>query len=165
MPALKKTAKGQPADLSSHIVSTEFDDEDTEEEVKELAQEMETVIAELPQASYSQQAKLVARLLLKVRRFIAKVCLSCLSSTIGADVCKQVCWSLQAKKYFKKCCIDAIGNNTLELLPYCKTHWGSWHGVITHLLVLKMVRRHVCLQYPSTELCYSLGCQNLPEHG
>ncbi|KAG1818336.1 hypothetical protein EV424DRAFT_1556667 [Suillus variegatus] len=91
LPALKKTAKGQPADLSSHI------------------------------ASYSQQAKLVARLLLKVCRFIAKVR-----------------WSLQAKKYFKKCCIDAIGNNTLEFLPYCKTRWGSWHGVITHLLVLKM---------------------------
>jgi hypothetical protein len=33
--------------------------------------------------------------------------------------------------------IDAIGNDTLDLLPYCKTRWGSWYGVITRLLTLK----------------------------
>ncbi|KAG1869099.1 ribonuclease H-like domain-containing protein [Suillus tomentosus] len=28
-------------------------------------------------------------------------------------------------------------NEVLELLPYCKTRWGSWNGVITRLLILK----------------------------
>jgi hypothetical protein len=54
----------------------EFDEEDTEEEVEALAQEMETIITELLPASYGLQAKLTAKLLLKVRGFIAKVHLS-----------------------------------------------------------------------------------------
>ncbi|KAG2047479.1 hypothetical protein BDR06DRAFT_976714 [Suillus hirtellus] len=44
--------------------------------------------------------------------------------------------SPQAKKYFKKCCQDAW-NEVLKLLPYCKTHWASWYGVITRLLILR----------------------------
>ncbi|OJA08609.1 hypothetical protein AZE42_09793 [Rhizopogon vesiculosus] len=71
----------------------------------------------------SEEAALLRGLLLKVCGFIAKVC-----------------HSPQAKKYFKKCYVDA-GGQVLELLPFCKTRWGSWHGVITRLLTLKKAIR------------------------
>ncbi|KZP32734.1 hypothetical protein FIBSPDRAFT_722512, partial [Athelia psychrophila] len=46
--------------------------------------------------------------------------------------------SPQAKKYFRKCCADAKVK-LLELLPYCKTRWGSWEGVIARLIIFKAV--------------------------
>jgi hypothetical protein len=50
----------------------------------------------------------------------------------------QVRRSPQAKQFFKKYCKEAL-NEVLELLPYSKTHWGSWNGVIRHLLILEKV--------------------------
>jgi hypothetical protein len=82
-------------------------------------QDAETACANLPAGS--EQVKLVSGLLLKVQGFIAKV--------------RQ---PPQAKKYFKKCCEDAL-QQELELLPYCKTRWGSWNGVIAQMLLLKKV--------------------------
>ncbi|KAG1850741.1 hypothetical protein C8R48DRAFT_778089 [Suillus tomentosus] len=90
----------------------DIDDEDTEEQIEALIQEVDA-------ATEGDSQMLVASLLLKVRGFIRKVCCS-----------------PQAKRFFKKCYNEATGK-VLELLPYCKTQWGSWHGVIKHLLFLK----------------------------
>jgi hypothetical protein len=54
-------------------VDPEVDDEDTKEEIEVLAQEVNTIIAELPDGS--NQAKLLAGLLLKLCGFVAKVSL------------------------------------------------------------------------------------------
>jgi hypothetical protein len=79
-PSKKKSSSGDeiPVNaLSSEEVSPgevdpDIDDEDTEEEIKELAKEVEAAVTDLP--DNSKQSKLAAKLLLKVRGFIAKVC-------------------------------------------------------------------------------------------
>ncbi|CAL1714259.1 unnamed protein product [Somion occarium] len=106
-----------PAPASSPSGDVDPDEEDTEEEIAGLMVEVAEAVKELPEAS--EEALLLAELLLKVRGFIAKVRRS-----------------PQAKQFFKKCC-RAATIEVLELLPYCKTRWGSWFGVLGHLLVLK----------------------------
>ncbi|KAG0695466.1 hypothetical protein DFH29DRAFT_1005444 [Suillus ampliporus] len=105
-----------PSDTLGEI-NAGADDEDTEEEIEALIQDAETACVNLPAGS--EQVKVVSGLLLKVRGFIVKVRRS-----------------PQAKKYFKKCCENAL-DQELELLPYCKTRWGSWNGVIARMLLLK----------------------------
>lgn len=40
-------------------------------------------------------------------------------------------------------------------MPYCKTRWGSWHGVIRRLLILKKVRSlHIIVVQNLTEAIY-----------
>ncbi|KAG2123483.1 hypothetical protein DEU56DRAFT_49781 [Suillus clintonianus] len=97
-------------DISMGEIDASADDEDTEDGIEALIREADTACANLPAGS--EQVKVVSGLLLKVRR------------------------SPQAKKYFKKCCEDAL-DQELELLPYCKTRWGSWNGVIARMLLLK----------------------------
>ncbi|KAF7797199.1 hypothetical protein EIP86_008391 [Pleurotus ostreatoroseus] len=93
------------------------EDKDTEEDIQALETEINQMIAELPPDS--DKAKLLAGLLVKVRGFITKVRRS-----------------PQAKAFFRKCCKQA-DVEVLELLPYCKTRWGSWHDVLGRLLRLR----------------------------
>jgi DNA-directed RNA polymerase specialized sigma24 family protein len=76
----KKNTKGEqedvpiispPSNTSTGEVDPDADDEDTEDEIDALLQELEAAVATLPPDS--EQAKLLAGLLLKVRGFIAKV--------------------------------------------------------------------------------------------
>lgn len=126
-----------PSDsIFSGEIDASIDDEDTEEEIEALIKDAEAACANLP--ADSEQVKLVSALLLKVRGFIAKVFTFKIPEGYCSSILSQwqVRRSPQAKKYFKKCCEDAL-NEKLELLPYCKTRWGSWNGVITRLLILK----------------------------
>ena len=63
-------------DIRMGEVDPDVDDEDTEEGIKVLVNEIEEASADLPQDS--KQSKLAAKLLLKVRGFIAKVSTSIL---------------------------------------------------------------------------------------
>jgi len=143
-PSKKKSSSGDEIPvtaLSSEEVSPgevdpDIDDEDTEEEIDELAKEVDAAVTDLP--DNSKQSKLAAKLLLKVRGFIAKVCHCLHFADWSINKLFKVRQSPQAKKYFKKCCETAKAE-LLELLPYCKTRWGSWNGVIGRLLVLKKV--------------------------
>lgn len=124
-------------------VDPEADDEDTEEEIEALVTEVEKALADMPPLADSPVVELAATMLLKVRGFIAKVCYKTYNIYFRehlswSDQYAQVRRSPQAKKFFKKCCAEEAVK-ALELLPYCKTRWGSWHGVISRLLVLKKV--------------------------
>jgi regulator of sirC expression with transglutaminase-like and TPR domain len=77
-PAKKKPASNNQVDsspsediLRAGEVDPNVDDEDTEEEIEGLVKEVEEALADLPQNS--EPSKLAAKLLLKVRGFIAKV--------------------------------------------------------------------------------------------
>ena len=71
-PSKKKPASNNQVDSSrAGEVDPDVDDEDTEEEIEELVKEVEEALADLPQNS--EPSKLAAKLLLKVRGFIAKV--------------------------------------------------------------------------------------------
>jgi hypothetical protein len=50
----------------------------------------------------------------------------------------QIRRSPQAKAFFRRCCIKT-DSEVLELLPYCKSRWGSWYGVLVRLLLLRKV--------------------------
>jgi hypothetical protein len=60
-----------PSTSTGEVLVPEIDDEDTKEEIVALTQEVNTIIAELPERS--DQAKLLASLLLKLHGFVAKV--------------------------------------------------------------------------------------------
>jgi hypothetical protein len=84
-PTIKKTKTStQPEDApmqSTGEVDPKVDDEDTEEEIDALVKEVDDILADLPEGS--DQVKLLAGLLLKLRRFIAKVSLKLDCHTVG----------------------------------------------------------------------------------
>jgi hypothetical protein len=116
--------------------------------MKEVERRIEEERAELPIGSDDEQqasdAAIVAAnlssLLLKVRGFIAKVCTLFFSprAILQFACLPQVRRSPQAKRFFRQCCKDRL-TLVLELLPYCKTRWSSWYGVISRLLELRLV--------------------------
>lgn len=77
------------------------DNEETEEEVDTLMKELAEAVNAMPAGS--DETALLAGLLLKVCGFVSKMRRS-----------------LQAKKFFTKCCGDAK-DAVLDLLPFCKT--------------------------------------------
>ena len=80
LPSKKKSSSGDEIpvtalsskETSPGEVNPNIDDEDTEEEIKELVKEVEAAVTDLPDDS--KLPKLAAKLLLKVRGFIVKVC-------------------------------------------------------------------------------------------
>ena len=71
-PASNNEVDSSPSeDIRTGEVDPDIDDKDTEEEIEELVKEVEEALADLPRNS--EPSKLAAKLLLKVRGFIAKV--------------------------------------------------------------------------------------------
>jgi hypothetical protein len=136
-PALNNQVDSSPSeDIRAGEVDPDVDDEDTEEEIEELVKEVEEVLADLPQNS--EPSKLAAKLLLKVRGFIAKVgCLfrgSHIHSPIlifrrFADRHKQRNTSRSAAKQRVLSC--------LSFSPIARL--VGVHGMVARLLVLKKV--------------------------
>ncbi|GJE88702.1 hAT transposon family protein [Phanerochaete sordida] len=116
----KKKSKGKDVPIieaPAERLDGGTDAEETEEDVQELMKEVQDALKTLPEGS--NEARLLSGLLLKVRGFITKVRRS-----------------PQAKAFFKKCCAQATGE-VLELLPFCKTRWGTWHTVLGRTLILQ----------------------------
>src|SRR5882724_5138181 len=86
-PASNNEVDSSPSeDIRTGEVDPDIDDKDTEEEIEELVKEVEEALADLPQ-NY-EPSKLAAKLLLKVRRFIAKVGCLCHDSHIHSLIAR-----------------------------------------------------------------------------
>lgn len=116
---------------------------DEDEDPEKLLSEIDKAVDADEHSTFNQ--KLLAKLLTKVRAFIAKVRGYVTNIYMTLTYCSfmEVRRSPAAKKYFKYC-VEMIMHNDktakdLELIAYCATRWETWECVIERMLKLRKV--------------------------
>lgn len=108
-------------------------EEDNEEAIETLHQKLSEIEKDPGTQLSSVQA---LSLLLRIQAFITKVGeFRNFFTSYPDSLSNKVRRCTQVKCYLKICCKN-VNCTPLELIPFCRTRWGSWHGVLGWVLEL-----------------------------